>query len=91
MAPLTNPVLAGTNAAALMLNVTATQAIAPGYLQVYPTGANVEGVSSNLNIDRPGQTVPNAVAATLGAGKQFTIYTFGGAHLIADVSGWYSP
>ena len=90
VSPLTNPVLAGTNAAALMLNVTATQAIGPGYLQVYPTGQNVEGVSSNLNVDVPGQTVPNAVDATLGAAKQFTIYTYGGAHLIADVSGWFS-
>ena len=90
VSPLTNPVLAGTNAAALMLNVTATQATGPGYLQVYPTGQNVEGVSSNLNVDVPGQTVPNAVDATLGAAKQFTIYTYGGAHLIADVSGWFS-
>lgn len=91
VSPLTHPVLAGTNAPALMLNVTATQAIAPGFVQVYPTGVNVEGVSSNLNIDVPGQTVPNAVAATLGAAKQFTIYTYGGAHLIADVYGWYTP
>ncbi len=88
--PLANPALAGTNPAALFLNVTATQATGPGFVQVYPTGAAVEGASSNLNVEAKGQTMPNAVTAALGSASQFTIFTQGGGHLIADAAGWFA-
>jgi hypothetical protein len=90
VAPLAHPMLAGTNADAVFLTVTAVAALGPGFVQVYPTGAPVEGRSSNLNVTAKNQTRPNAAVTTLGAGKQFTIYTQGGAHLLADVAGWFS-
>ena len=70
--PSANPLLAGTNPSALLLNVTATETLGPGYLQVYPTGAAGRAASSNLNIERAGQTCPTRPSATLGAGDQFT-------------------
>jgi len=76
-------------AAAAFLNVTATEATAGGYVQVYPTGEAVAGQSSNLNIAGPGQTIPNAVFAKLAADGRVSIYTFSSTHLLADVAGWF--
>ena len=73
--------------AAAMLNVTVTQAAAPGYLTVYPAGVPLPN-ASNLNIEQMGQTIPNAVVATLESG-QFDVYTVAGVHLIVDVSGYF--
>ncbi len=86
---VSNP-LAGTNPSALLLNVTATETLGPGYLQVYPTGAAVEQTSSNVNIERAGQTIPNAAIATLSAGDQFNVYSHGASHVVLDTSGWFS-
>jgi hypothetical protein len=86
---VSNP-LAGTNPSALLLNVTATETLGAGYLQVYPTGAPVEQTSSNVNIERAGQTIPNAAIATLSAGDQFNVYSHGASHVVLDTSGWFS-
>jgi len=86
---VSNP-LAGTNPSALLLNVTATETLGSGYLQVYPTGAAVEQASSNVNIERAGQTIPNAAIATLSAGDQFNVYSLGASHVVLDTSGWFS-
>ena len=44
--------------------------------------------TSNLNVSG-GQTLPNLVVTEVGVGGTVCIYTHGGAHLIADVQGWY--
>ena len=86
---VSNP-LAGTNPSALLLNVTATETLGAGYLQVYPTGAPVEQASSNVNIERAGQTIPNAAIATLSAGDQFNVFSLSSTHVVLDTSGWFS-
>jgi len=42
--------------------------------------------ASNLNLSTPGQTIPNLVTVPLGADGAVKMYTYGGAHLIADVA-----
>jgi hypothetical protein len=80
-----------TGASAAFLNVTANDATNPGYVQVYPTGEASPGSSSNLNVGATGQTIPNAVFATLSASAgQVTIYSEAGAHALADVAGYFT-
>ena len=74
---------------AVVLNVTLTGASGPGFVQVYPTGRGVEGASSNLNVQTVGQTVPVLVTAPVGDGGRVTLYSHGGGHLLADVSGYF--
>ena len=69
-----------------VLNVTAVEAQAPGFLTVFPCDTPIpEG--SNLNY-AAGQTIPNAVFAKLGADGRVCIYTYAAAGLIVDVTGY---
>lgn len=78
----------GQGAAAVILNVTATNPSSAGYVTVYPTGAPVP-VASNLNIE-PGQTVPNLVISKLGTNGFVSLFNCcGSTDLIADVQGWF--
>ena len=75
---------------AVVLNVTATEPQAPGYLTVWPDGSS-RPLASNLNFTA-GQTVPNLVIAPVGPDGKVDIYNGSGAavQVIADVSGWFS-
>lgn len=74
---------------AVVLNVTATDSTGPGFVQVFPTGTGLAGTSSNLNIERAGQTIANLVVAPVGTGGKVTIYSQGGGHVLADVFGYF--
>jgi hypothetical protein len=74
--------------AAIVLNVTATDATAPGYVTVWPEGS--QPATSNLNVDAAGQTVANQVIVPLGSDGAVRLFTQSGAHLLADVTGWYT-
>jgi hypothetical protein len=77
-----------TGVTAVILNVTAVDPAAGGFLTVWPNGEALP-VASNLNFASR-QTVPNLVVAKVGAGGKVNIYNAGGAaHLVADVAGWY--
>jgi hypothetical protein len=77
-----------SGAGAVVLNVTATDPTAAGYITVFPTGAPLP-LASSLNMVA-GQTVPNLVVVKLGAGGQVSLYNSAGtSHLIADVAGWF--
>lgn len=75
-------------AAAVMLNVTATQANG-GFVTVWPCDT-LRPNASNLNLS-PGETAANAVIAKLSSAGTICLYTELGTHLIADVTGWYMP
>lgn len=77
-------------AAAVALNVTATQARAPGHLTVQPTGWLGPDVSS-LNFV-PGQTVANSVTTLLGNHGRITLRNGSPepVHVIVDLTGWYA-
>ena len=67
-----------------------TDSLAPGYVQLFAPGASTPGASSNLNVERSNQTIPNAVYSNLDSAGKFNIFTQTGGQLIADVSGWFS-
>lgn len=75
---------------AVVLNVTATDAISSGYVTVWPTGVNPRPNTSNLNVARTGQTIANQVIVPLGAGGKISLYSLAGTHLLADVAGYFT-
>ena len=79
-----------SNAAAVVLNVTAANAVAAGYVTVYPSGTTLPE-ASNLNIDRAGQIVANLVTVLLGADGSVDIYSSQPNDIVVDVSGAYVP
>ena len=75
-------------AAAVVVNITATDTTSPSYLTVYPGGTLP--LASSLNWTA-GETVPNLVVATLSATGSLTVYNDQGSlDLVVDVLGWYS-
>ncbi|MGB1503071.1 MAG: hypothetical protein ACPHAQ_05155, partial [Ilumatobacteraceae bacterium] len=79
-----------SDVAAVALNVTAVSTEANdfgGFVTVYPCG--VRPNSSNLNFTS-GQTIPNSVIAPVSAEGKVCFYVYGKAHLLSDVSGYFS-
>ena len=75
------------DASAAVLNVTVTDAGGPGFVTVYPCGAE-RPLASNLNfVAKTG--VANAVIAKIGAAGQVCVYVSAGTHLIVDVNGFF--
>jgi hypothetical protein len=76
---------------AVALNVTVTQTEDPtiggGYVTVFPCELRPD--ASNLNFVG-GQTIPNAVIAPVSAAGEVCFYVYGTAHLLADVSGYFT-
>lgn len=77
------------DASAVVVNVTATSSDSAGYITVFPTGS-ARPMASSLNVNRRGDTVANIVVVPLGADGSISIYTQSGAHLVADVLGYYT-
>jgi hypothetical protein len=75
------------NAAAVSLNVTATQTGGAGFATVYPCGSSRPG-SSTINYGA-GATIANGIIAKVGAGGKVCIYTHSPAHLIVDIDGFF--
>lgn len=74
------------NAIAVALNVTGTDASAPGYVTVWPCGSP-QPTASNLNL-QPGVTSPNFVISKIGANGKVCLFTQASAHLLADINGY---
>jgi len=73
---------------AVLVNLTATNTSTSSHLTVWPTG-QARPNASVLNFG-PGQTVPNLVLATVGAGGRISIFNNAGtADVLADVVGWF--
>ena len=79
-----------TNVSAVVLNVTAAQSTAPGYVTVWPTG-QARPTASNLNVTVAGQNIANLVTVQLGAGGQVSLYSQSGTDLVVDVAGYFEP
>ncbi len=78
-----------TGAAAVVLTVTVTESTAAGFVTVWPSGTSQPN-TSNLNVVRPNQTIPNQVIVPLGTGGRVSLFTQNAAHLIADVAGYFT-
>jgi spore germination protein YaaH len=77
-----------TGAAAVVLNVTATNPSAAGYLTLFPAGGWPRTSSVNFTA---GQTVPNRVIVGVGANGQVSIFNGGGTvDVVVDVGGWFT-
>jgi hypothetical protein len=73
--------------AAVSLNVTVTEPDGAGYVTVFPCGS-APPLASNLNYDA-GETIANLTTVALDADGDVCLYTMAGAHLIADVDGYF--
>jgi alpha-tubulin suppressor-like RCC1 family protein len=75
------------NATVAVLNVTAVDAAADGYVTVFPCGSQQPN-ASNLNF-APGEVVPNAVVASIGTGGNVCVYSSARTHLLVDAGGQF--
>lgn len=77
------------DAAAVALNITATDTTSASYLTVWPAGA-AHPSTSNLNFTA-GDTVANMTAVALGTDGQVSIANYAGTtDLVVDVYGWFA-
>ena len=81
------------DALAVTLNVTVTEATAPGFLTVYPCD-EPRPTASNVNYEK-GSTIPNAVITKLAADASskgdVCIYVQQTVHVVVDVNGFFPP
>lgn len=75
------------NAAAVVVNVTATRPVGGGHLRVYPCGQAVPNAST-LNYG-PGASVANSAIVALGTAGKVCVYTPTTTHIIVDVTGYF--
>lgn len=75
-----------TNAAAVVLNVTAVEPTSSGYATVWPAGGS-QPSTSNLNYAQ-NDVVAGLVVAKVGAGGKVSVGTSARSDLVADVLGW---
>jgi len=76
------------DADAVALNLTGTEASAPGFVTAWPCGPMP--TTSNLNLVA-GATAPNVVIGPVSANQRLCLFTQSGTHLVADLNGWFSP
>ena len=77
--------------AAVVFNLTVTEATSNGFATAYASGGNKPN-ASNLNF-AAGQTVPNLVTVPVGSDGKVTIFNSSGgsAQFVADIAGYYLP
>ena len=79
-----------TGVSAVVLNVTAADAAAPGFVTAWPN-LEVRPQASNLNITSAEQNIANLVTVALGGDGKVALYSQSGTHLVADIAGYYEP
>lgn len=75
------------NAAAVVVNVTATQPAGGGHLRVYPCGQALPNAST-LNYVA-GRSVANSAMVALGTSGRVCVYTSTTTHILVDVTGYF--
>ncbi|MEY2581208.1 MAG: hypothetical protein QOE09_1057 [Ilumatobacteraceae bacterium] len=71
---------------ALVVNVTATEAGGPGFLQAIPTG-NATGATSTVNYVASENAATHAIVP-LGADGTISVFTSNSSHVVVDVMGY---
>ncbi|HEX2784933.1 MAG TPA: hypothetical protein VHN36_15220 [Ilumatobacteraceae bacterium] len=82
------PVPAG--ASAVVLNVTATNPMGPGFVSAWPAD-KARPTTSVINFESPGQTIANLVTVPMDAAGGIGFFALTATDLIADVQGYYVP
>jgi alpha-tubulin suppressor-like RCC1 family protein len=78
------------SATSVTFNLTATGGNASTFVTAFPTGSSLPN-ASNLNVPA-GDTRANLVTVAVGTNRQVTLFNnAGGIHLIADLTGFYTP
>lgn len=75
--------------AAVVVNITGTEALGPGYVTAWASGTDRPG-TANLNMERAGQTAGNLAVVPVGTDGYIRLFTQSGTHLIVDAFGWFS-
>lgn len=76
------------NATGVLVNVTATEGAAPGYLKVWSaTGATPTASAINYGT---GENVANAMTVSIPPSRQLKVYAHSSVHVILDVTGFVS-
>ena len=78
-----------SDATAVVLNVTAVNPAAPGYLTVFPSGAT-QPLASNLNYT-VAEVVPNLVEVGIGSDGEVSIYSSAQSNVVVDLEGYVAP
>ena len=73
--------------AAVLVNVTAVDADAPGYVTVAPCDVGA-GTVSTLNVQR-GEVVANLAASAVGGDGTICVTTSVATHVVVDLEGWF--
>jgi hypothetical protein len=86
-----NPAVARADIGAVVVNATAAQTYARGFVTVGTAGTVKPGTkptTSTMNVVRPAQVLANHAIVPVSA-RGFSMYTMGGGNLIADLAGYY--
>ena len=76
-----------SDAASVVLNVTAVGPLGNGYVTVFPCGQSLPN-ASNLNFSA-GDVIPNSVLAKIGTAGRVCLFTSTTTNLLVDVSGYF--
>ncbi len=86
--PVLNRGGVGSNAGAVVLNITATNSAGPGFVTAWP-GGTARPLTSNLNINS-NLTIANLAIVKVGGDGNVALQSSVGTDLIADVAGWFA-
>jgi hypothetical protein len=75
-------------ATAALINLTATNTAAPGYVRAYPCGEEQD--VSNVNY-AAGQTVANLASVKVAGGGDICFKSYAQTDIVVDLAGWYAP
>ncbi|HUF98254.1 MAG TPA: sortase [Ilumatobacter sp.] len=82
------PGAAGTDASAIVVNLTGTNTRGPGFLTIAAARQPIPG-TSNVNWSVPGTTVPNHAITPITVAHGFQVYSSHGAAIIVDLAGYF--
>ena len=82
--------ITGRPSSTAVVSIVATDTAAPGYVQVLPCGSS-PGASSNVNVDRVGQTIAGLAFVNFEAAGKACVFNQSGMNLVVDVQGYMNP
>lgn len=74
---------------AVVVNLTGTEAGAPGFVTAYPADVKRPN-TSNVNLVSAGATRANSVIVPVSPSGEVSFYSLSSTHLLADITGYYT-